>query len=168
MKEKNRLRGWSKISKELQEIVIPLSLDYSSEVAKVKAEEGSLRNSRKMNSFEKFRESSIKKVKNSKMNEDLDFMFRNEQYRQMHSPQRSQASSQVSHYSPSSYKPRSNIVEPLVFRDFQPETHPNILPQSESAIPSYSQNTNGQSSTSRMMKMPSTSPRPSSSNSRAF
>jgi hypothetical protein len=119
MKEKNRLRGWSKISKELQEIVIPLSLDYSSEVAKVKAEgDGSLRNSRRMNSFEKFRESSIKKVKNPKMNEDLDFMFRNEQYRQMHSPHRSQVSSQVSQYSPSSYKPRSNIVEPLVFRDF--------------------------------------------------
>jgi ribosome-binding protein aMBF1 (putative translation factor) len=40
----------------------------------------SLKSSRKQNSFEKFRESSIKRVKDPKLNEDLDFIFRNEDY----------------------------------------------------------------------------------------
>jgi len=35
------------------------------------------KNSRKQNSFEKFRDSSIKRVKDPKLNEDLDFIFRN-------------------------------------------------------------------------------------------
>jgi len=48
-----------------------------------------LKNSRKQNSFEKFRDSSVKRVKNSKLNEDLDFLFRNEEYARLKSQQKS-------------------------------------------------------------------------------
>ena len=43
----------------------------------------SLTNSRKQNSFEKFRDSSIKKIKDPKLNEDLEFIFRNEEFAKM-------------------------------------------------------------------------------------
>jgi hypothetical protein len=80
MQAKNSLKGWTAISKEFQETLLPIYFNLAGEIEKVREEanrSGSI-NSRRMNSFEKFRESSIKRVKNEKLNEDLDFIFRNE------------------------------------------------------------------------------------------
>lgn len=62
---------------------MPIKLSFEAEVEKLKESirhGSSLKNSRRQNSFEKFRDSSVKRVKNSKLNEDLDFLFRNEEY----------------------------------------------------------------------------------------
>jgi hypothetical protein len=57
MQTKNSLKGWTALSKQLQETVLPISFNFAEEVERVREEaqrSGSLRGSRRMNSFEKF------------------------------------------------------------------------------------------------------------------
>jgi hypothetical protein len=61
------MRGWSVISKEIQEMVLPIYFNVAEELKKIRKSpqrDSSLNHSRKTNSFEKFRDSSIKRIKN--------------------------------------------------------------------------------------------------------
>lgn len=67
-----------------------------------------------MNSFEKFQESSIRRTKNEKLNEDLDFIFRNEEFKRTYDSKRSRQP-----HSPRSYpSQQASTAPPQLFRPF--------------------------------------------------
>ena len=51
MKEKNSLGGWESISSQLEEIELPVYLNFEAEIERMKDSKSSLKNSRKQNSF---------------------------------------------------------------------------------------------------------------------